>query len=199
MDDANSRTKGVRWAPHFTQSLLYIAWECVPRTRGFPARLVERWNEAHPNTPSTASALAQRLTRIKRKGMVPSQQAGCSHEPEMLRLVTVPPYSAPPPPPPPQAESMCHMFCCRHEEPMEPNNNSREKKRSRLVDIPARERSGKPQEVVEAEARTKILTLLADMDISSPGPQPFKHRTPIATRSTGSPSCTTDRSSGQHN
>ena len=69
---------------------------------------------------------------------------------------------------------------------MEPNNNPREKKRSRLAEIPARERSGKPQEVVEAEARTHILTLLADMDISSPGPQPFKHRTPIATRSTGS-------------
>ena len=70
-------------------------------------------------------------------------------------------------------------------EPVEPNN-PRKKKRSRLVDIPASEKSGKHQEVVEAEARTKLLTFLAEMDISSPGPQPFKQRIPIATRSTGS-------------
>ncbi len=85
MECANSRTKRVRWVPHLTQSLLYAAWECVPLTRGFPARLEERWNSEHPNTPSTASALTQRLTRLKKKGRLPSQHTGNGPDPEKLR------------------------------------------------------------------------------------------------------------------
>ena len=88
MEGESKGPKCVRWTPHLTQSLLGIAWECIPRTRGFPVRLEERWNSKHPNIPSTASALVQWLTRVRRKGMIPSRRVALVPYPVLLRLVS---------------------------------------------------------------------------------------------------------------
>ena len=51
--------------------------------------------------------------------------------------------------------------------------------------MPVNGKSVEPQESLTSEARTELLAILTDMDLSNPGPQPLKHRNPVATKNIG--------------